>query len=149
MEPPHRERRRRLSLSSIRWQGSLFTQISWPIRNRRVLSGTTRARRRDSPAYRHGPFDRVNLFDAKPQRRTRVKCCSARQSLRTRLFRKCWRRYVSSADIGLESWIVQALFEEGVLQRKGSVKLAKPISAFKVPFTVQAVLAARIGARRG
>jgi class 3 adenylate cyclase len=40
--------------------------------------------------------------------------------------------------------MVQALFEEGVLQRNGSVKLAKPISAFTVPSTVQAVLASRI-----
>ena len=40
--------------------------------------------------------------------------------------------------------MVQALFEEGVLQRNGSVKLAKPISAIKVPSMVQAVLASRI-----
>src|SRR5262249_9754378 len=40
--------------------------------------------------------------------------------------------------------MVQALFEEGVLQRNGSVKLAKPMSAIKVPATVQAVLASRI-----
>jgi class 3 adenylate cyclase len=40
--------------------------------------------------------------------------------------------------------MVQALFEEGVLQRNGTVKLAKPISAIKVPSTVQAVLASRI-----
>src|SRR5450631_114230 len=40
--------------------------------------------------------------------------------------------------------IVQALFEGGVLQRNGVVKLAKSMSAVKVPATVQAVLAARI-----
>jgi tetratricopeptide (TPR) repeat protein len=40
--------------------------------------------------------------------------------------------------------IVQALFEDGVLQRNGSVKLAKSMNAVKVPTTVQAVLAARI-----
>jgi predicted ATPase len=40
--------------------------------------------------------------------------------------------------------MVQALFEEGVLRRNGAVKLAKPISAIKVPSTVQAVLASRI-----
>jgi predicted ATPase len=40
--------------------------------------------------------------------------------------------------------IVQALFEEGVLQRNGIVKLARPMSAVKVPATVQAVLASRI-----
>src|SRR5262249_38824482 len=40
--------------------------------------------------------------------------------------------------------IVQALFEEGALQRNGVVTLAKPISAVKVPATVQAVLASRI-----
>jgi class 3 adenylate cyclase/tetratricopeptide (TPR) repeat protein len=40
--------------------------------------------------------------------------------------------------------MVQALLEEGVLQRNGRVKLAKPISATKVPSTVQAVLASRI-----
>jgi predicted ATPase len=40
--------------------------------------------------------------------------------------------------------MVQALFEEGVLQRNGAVKLAKPMSAIKVPSTVQAVLASRI-----
>jgi class 3 adenylate cyclase/tetratricopeptide (TPR) repeat protein len=40
--------------------------------------------------------------------------------------------------------MVQALFEEGVVQRNGIVKLAKPISAIKVPSTVQAVLASRI-----
>src|SRR5262249_47407467 len=32
--------------------------------------------------------------------------------------------------------MVQALFEEGVLQRNGSLKLAKPLSALKVPTTV-------------
>src|SRR5262249_17373096 len=40
--------------------------------------------------------------------------------------------------------IVQALFEEGVLQRNGSVKLATPIGAFRIPTSVQAVLASRI-----
>jgi tetratricopeptide (TPR) repeat protein len=40
--------------------------------------------------------------------------------------------------------MVQALFEEGVIQRNGSVKLAKPMSTVKVPATVQAVLASRI-----
>ena len=40
--------------------------------------------------------------------------------------------------------IVQALFEEGVLQRNGSVNLAKPIGAFKIPTSVQAVLTSRI-----
>jgi len=40
--------------------------------------------------------------------------------------------------------MVQALFEEGVLQRNGVVKLARPISTVKVPPTVQAVLASRI-----
>jgi class 3 adenylate cyclase/predicted ATPase len=40
--------------------------------------------------------------------------------------------------------IVQVLFEDGVLQRNGSVKLAKSMNAVKVPATVQGVLAARI-----
>ncbi len=40
--------------------------------------------------------------------------------------------------------IVQALFEDGVLQRNGVVKLARPMNAVKVPATVQAVLASRI-----
>jgi class 3 adenylate cyclase/tetratricopeptide (TPR) repeat protein len=40
--------------------------------------------------------------------------------------------------------IVQALFADGVLQRNGMVKLAKPMSTVKVPATVQAVLASRI-----
>ncbi len=40
--------------------------------------------------------------------------------------------------------IVQALFEEGVLQRNGAVKLVRSMNAVKVPTTVQAVLAARI-----
>jgi class 3 adenylate cyclase len=40
--------------------------------------------------------------------------------------------------------MVQALFEEGVLQRNGTLTLAQPISAIKVPPTVQAVLASRI-----
>ena len=40
--------------------------------------------------------------------------------------------------------MVQSLFEEGVLQRNGIVTLARPMSAIKVPATVQAVLASRI-----
>src|SRR5229473_1905384 len=40
--------------------------------------------------------------------------------------------------------IVQSLFEEGVLKRNGHVKLAKSMSAVKVPATVQAILASRI-----
>ena len=40
--------------------------------------------------------------------------------------------------------MVQALFEDGVLQRNGAVKLAKSMNAVKVPATVQAMLAARI-----
>jgi adenylate cyclase len=40
--------------------------------------------------------------------------------------------------------MVQALFEERVLQRNGTVKLVHPISAIKVPPTVQGVLASRI-----
>jgi class 3 adenylate cyclase/predicted ATPase len=40
--------------------------------------------------------------------------------------------------------IVQALFEDGVLRRNGTVKLAKSMNAVKVPSTVQAVLASRI-----
>jgi len=40
--------------------------------------------------------------------------------------------------------IVQALFEDGVLTRNGTVKLAKSMNAVKVPATVQAVLASRI-----
>ena len=40
--------------------------------------------------------------------------------------------------------IVQALFEDGVLQRNGGVKLARSMNTVKVPDTVQAVLAARI-----
>src|SRR5439155_20545567 len=40
--------------------------------------------------------------------------------------------------------IVQALFGDGVLQRNGVVKLARPMNAVKVPATVQAVLASRI-----
>ena len=40
--------------------------------------------------------------------------------------------------------IVQALFEDGVLQRNGPVKLARSMNAVKVPGTVQGVLAARI-----
>ena len=40
--------------------------------------------------------------------------------------------------------IVQALFEDGVLYRNGTVKLAKSMNAVKVPATVQAILASRI-----
>src|SRR5713226_9064657 len=40
--------------------------------------------------------------------------------------------------------IVQALFEDGALLRNGAVKLVKPMSAVKVPATVQAILASRI-----
>jgi class 3 adenylate cyclase/predicted ATPase len=40
--------------------------------------------------------------------------------------------------------IVQALFEDGALHRNGAVKLAKSITAVKVPATVQAILASRI-----
>jgi predicted ATPase len=40
--------------------------------------------------------------------------------------------------------IVQSLFEDGVLQRNGTVKLAKSMNAVKVPATVQAILASRI-----
>jgi class 3 adenylate cyclase/tetratricopeptide (TPR) repeat protein len=40
--------------------------------------------------------------------------------------------------------MVQALFEQGVLQRNGVVRIARPVSAIKVPATVQAVLASRI-----
>src|SRR5712672_4100114 len=37
--------------------------------------------------------------------------------------------------------IVQTLFEDGALQRNGSVKLARSMNAVKVPATVRAVLA--------
>ena len=40
--------------------------------------------------------------------------------------------------------MVQALFEEGMLQPDGTVKLTRPINAVEVPATVQAVLASRI-----
>src|ERR1700687_2406245 len=40
--------------------------------------------------------------------------------------------------------IVQARFEDGVLQRSGAVKLAKSMNAVKIPATVQAILASRI-----
>jgi class 3 adenylate cyclase/tetratricopeptide (TPR) repeat protein len=40
--------------------------------------------------------------------------------------------------------MVQALFEEGLLQRDGTITLARPLSMVKVPGTVQAVLASRI-----
>jgi class 3 adenylate cyclase/predicted ATPase len=40
--------------------------------------------------------------------------------------------------------IVQALFEDGVLQHNGTVKLARSMNVVKVPVTVQAILASRI-----
>src|SRR5262249_45907914 len=40
--------------------------------------------------------------------------------------------------------IVQALFEEGVLQRNGAITLARPSDHIRIPATVQAILAARI-----
>ena len=40
--------------------------------------------------------------------------------------------------------MVQALFEQGVLSRNGTVRLVKPISEVKVPPTVRGVLASRI-----
>jgi tetratricopeptide (TPR) repeat protein len=40
--------------------------------------------------------------------------------------------------------IIQALFEQGVLARNGSIKLTRPLAEIKVPATVQAVLASRI-----
>ena len=40
--------------------------------------------------------------------------------------------------------MVQALFEDGVVQRNGTLRLVTPMSAIKVPATVQAVLASRI-----
>jgi tetratricopeptide (TPR) repeat protein len=40
--------------------------------------------------------------------------------------------------------IVQSLFEEGTLERNGTVKLARSMNAVKVPATVQGILAARI-----
>jgi tetratricopeptide (TPR) repeat protein len=40
--------------------------------------------------------------------------------------------------------MVQTLFEEGMLERNETVKLAQPISAIKVPPSVQTVLASRI-----
>ena len=40
--------------------------------------------------------------------------------------------------------IVQVLFEDGVLQRNGAVKLVRSMNAVKVPATVQAVLSSRI-----
>jgi class 3 adenylate cyclase/tetratricopeptide (TPR) repeat protein len=40
--------------------------------------------------------------------------------------------------------MVQTLFEDGVLQRNGVVKLAKSMNSVKVPATVQAILASRI-----
>src|SRR6202043_1534067 len=40
--------------------------------------------------------------------------------------------------------MVQTLFEDGVLQRNGVVKLARSMNTVKVPTTVQAVLASRI-----
>jgi class 3 adenylate cyclase/tetratricopeptide (TPR) repeat protein len=40
--------------------------------------------------------------------------------------------------------IVQALFEEGLLKRNGTIKLARSVDALEVPTTVQAILASRI-----
>jgi class 3 adenylate cyclase/tetratricopeptide (TPR) repeat protein len=40
--------------------------------------------------------------------------------------------------------MAQALFEDGVLQRNGTVRLVKSMNAVKVPATVQAILASRI-----
>jgi class 3 adenylate cyclase len=40
--------------------------------------------------------------------------------------------------------MVQALFEDGVVQRNGTLRLVTPMSAIRVPATVQAVLASRI-----
>jgi predicted ATPase len=40
--------------------------------------------------------------------------------------------------------MVQAFFEDGVLQRNGAVKLVKSMNAVRVPATVQAILASRI-----
>src|SRR6516225_9559629 len=40
--------------------------------------------------------------------------------------------------------IKQALFEQGVLTRNGSINLTRPLASIKVPATVQAVLASRI-----
>jgi predicted ATPase len=40
--------------------------------------------------------------------------------------------------------MVQALFEDGVLQRNGTVKLVRSMNTVKIPATVQGVLAARI-----
>ena len=40
--------------------------------------------------------------------------------------------------------IVQALFEDGILQHNGTVKIARSMNVVKVPVTVQAILASRI-----
>jgi predicted ATPase len=40
--------------------------------------------------------------------------------------------------------LIQALFDEGVLVRNGTVKLTSPLSQLKIPLTVQGILAARI-----
>ncbi len=42
--------------------------------------------------------------------------------------------------------IVQALFEQGALERNGAVKLIKPLAQGRIPPTVQSMLAARIDA---
>jgi class 3 adenylate cyclase/predicted ATPase len=39
---------------------------------------------------------------------------------------------------------VQVLFDDGALMRNGAIKLAKPLTQFKIPHTVQAILASRI-----
>src|SRR5260370_11908159 len=40
--------------------------------------------------------------------------------------------------------MVQALFEEGLLRRNGTLRLARPLRAGQVPPTVQAVVAPRL-----
>src|SRR5207249_9563750 len=40
--------------------------------------------------------------------------------------------------------MVRALFDQGVLTRNGSVRVAKPLSSIQIPATVQGILAARI-----
>jgi predicted ATPase len=40
--------------------------------------------------------------------------------------------------------MVQALFEDGSLQRNGVIKLTRPLPQIRVPTTVQSVLASRI-----
>ena len=45
--------------------------------------------------------------------------------------------------------LVQALFDEGVLVRNGTVKVGRPVSQLRIPPTAQAVLAARIDSLAG